>query len=88
MTAVMMKADTRPARRGSRAGVWCSTVAGRQTPMVTPTRQFCFRSRAEFQLPKRVKSAGGAKYNPSKGVQSIHHVSLERNVEHRRALLL
>lgn len=30
-TAVMMKADTRPARRGSRAGVWCSTVAGRQT---------------------------------------------------------
>lgn len=31
MTAVMMKADTRPARRGSRAGVWCSTVAGRQT---------------------------------------------------------
>lgn len=31
MTAVMMKADTRPARRGSRAGVWCSTVAGTNT---------------------------------------------------------
>lgn len=31
MTAVMMKADTRAARRGSSFGVWCSIVAGRQT---------------------------------------------------------
>lgn len=31
MTAVMTKADTRPARRGFVVGVWCCTVAGTQT---------------------------------------------------------
>lgn len=31
MTAVMMKADTRPARRESRVVVLCSMVAGTQT---------------------------------------------------------
>lgn len=48
MTAVMMKADTRPARRGSRAGVWCSTVAGRQTSTKGHSNQtvlFSFKGR-------------------------------------------
>ena len=31
MTAVMMKADTRPARRGSNFGDSCRIVAGAQT---------------------------------------------------------
>lgn len=49
MTAVMMKADTRPARRGSSVGVWCRMVAGTHTHHrdhltlgVTQTRQFYF----------------------------------------------
>ncbi len=100
MTAVMMKADTRPARSGSNVGDSWTIVAGTKTQEIkqagnAPLKlDFTFLLNmvqiVELQRLKRLlKASTGAKYRHDSSMLSlsVHHVAQDRSVKHRMVML-
>lgn len=97
MTAVMMKADTRPARRGSSVGDSWTIVAGTKTQEIKhaghpPLKILLWLNVVqivELQLLKRsFKAVTGAKNRHYSSMLSLSvHVAQDRNVKHRTVML-